>query len=49
MIVLIGLGYHLYAGDEHPGTLPVALGTYIAYMICHLFLCTYVLIFGAQQ
>ena len=48
--ILTDLRYHTYVGDIHPGTVPVTLGTYVAYWceLCRLFLCTHVLIFGAQ-
>ena len=39
------LRYRTYAAYKHPGTLHATLGKYIAYKICHLFLCAHALIF----
>ena len=47
--ILSGLSYPSFGSDKHAGTLHVMLGIFIAYMTCHLFLCTHVLIFGAQK
>ena len=38
-----------YVQETHLCTLLVTLGSYIAYELCHLFYCTHVLIFGAQN